>query len=56
MTTGAPGSRAEIATSWHRCERQHRLAREAARPTLRLLKGSGPKTLEARQAQTGGGS
>jgi transcriptional regulator of acetoin/glycerol metabolism len=47
-------TREEIAASWARCEGQHRLARDAARPILRLQASEIAPRLEQITERTGG--
>lgn len=52
--TTARLNREEIAASWERCERQHRLARDTARPILRLQVSEIATRLEQITERTGG--
>lgn len=54
MTVGTPDARAEIAASWERCARQHKLAHKAARPILRLQASEIAPRLERIVERTGG--
>ena len=47
-------TREQIAASWDRCERQHRLTRDAARPILRLQASEIAPRLEQITERTGG--
>ncbi|UXX82376.1 sigma-54-dependent Fis family transcriptional regulator [Roseovarius pelagicus] len=46
--------REEIAASWDRCERQHKLARDAVRPIMRLQSSEIAPRLQQITARTGG--